>query len=290
MICKQCGFDVPEGIKFCTNCGAPMETETVSPAMAGTVAAGAGFGEAMSNQAMSNQTASSDPNVFEPLPGDEKPEEVFAPRRKEKSMAIRYLFGLVLCMCLHEISMLFLQYSIGWYGEVFNTLGHDYIATDRLMRIPVFLILGLVAFLIGRSKKKAGPIILLILAFLLSGAVAALTPQCVWFVEGNAKILEKVPVQGLIIGMGSATLVAFLIGLLGKPRKIWVHLIIMIGCFLLMTGFMFIWSWVSELETETRALGLLIEWVSLDFFATLAMPAIGLAGGWIKQIKLGTEE
>ena len=297
MICKRCGFDIPEGIKFCTNCGAPMEISEVSPVMAGAmsepmngpVMAGAA-GEPMNGLVMSEQTAPSDPNVFEPLPGDEELEEVFAPKRKEKAMAIRYLYGLILGLCLHEISMIFMDHSMGWYGMTFNALSVDYVAADRLLRVAVYLILGTMAILIGKTKKKAGPIILLILSVLMIGGFAALAPQSVWVVDGNADILEKVPVLGLIIGMGSATLVAFLIGLLGKPRKIWVYLIIMVGCFLLMAGFVFVWSFVTGLETDARAQGLLIEWVSMDFFATLAMPAIGLAGGWIKQVKLGTEE
>ena len=28
MICKHCGYDVPKGIRFCTNCGEPMPRET----------------------------------------------------------------------------------------------------------------------------------------------------------------------------------------------------------------------------------------------------------------------
>ncbi len=257
MICQQCGQEVPEGIKFCTNCGAAMIQQ----------------------------------EVFEPLPEEPKKEEetavVRARLQKEKPMAQRFLFGLVLCLCLHEVAMLFFQAVMNQFGQDYANLGEAIYHTARLLRLVVFLILGITAFAFGHAKsEKAGAVILLILSILTTGAYAAFMPQLLWLVEGQAKVVDLMPVLGTIIGLGSAFLIAFLIGVLGKPRKIWIYVIMILGCFILLGGFTFVWNWMPDLDTAVRSSGLVIGWLSADFFALLAMPAIGLSFGWIRKNKL----
>lgn len=275
MICKQCGQEVPDGVKFCTNCGYPM-MEAESPAPENVPVNMQNMGEPV-------------PMMVPPVPGDpddEAPAEVPAPKNSKNVMGLRFLYAAVLGMCLHEISVMFMQSFMNAYGQNYAYLSQSYIYADRLVRILFFLAVGTVAYFVGKAKKqKAGAIILLILTILLAGAAAVLGPQAVKLVEMPDR-LELVPFLGLNIGLGSAVIIAILIGVLGRPRKLWIYLIIMLGSFVLMGGFVFIWSYLGDMEVEMRAQGLLIEWISMDFFALAAMPMIGLAGGWVRQASL----
>ena len=240
MICKKCGNEFPDGLKFCPNCGEPAE----APDRASDVLDdGFGAGLPPVEPVMPERAEMPEPDE-RPVPPPEKP----APPREKKARKPERLFSRLAI----ERNYLLVYILAGIFQSLFSLLatplvgrlGATAISTYTVIQSPVsvvsLLIFGVtigMMLISHRVKKASGANIVAMI-----GAILALVFElgmifcCFFFGEGLLKIFisssnEEVVKAGVTMyrwfGVGALvmTIVAAAMGFLFHWKRFWVYML-----------------------------------------------------------------
>ncbi len=218
MICKKCGAEVADGLKFCTNCGEPLgEPEPMGP------------------------------EGYRPMPGEHtkkrRAERLLSRFEIERNYLLVYIIGGFVLSFYNTVASI----VAARLGETVLIAAHSVLASPvSFINIPIFIITVVFMVIAHQLKGKGGGNFIAMI-----GAIAALAVEllfvfsCFFFgkqILAMFNTAEAVVEMGISllrwigIGMLIFTLIAGALGFLFHWKRFWVYLLTHAGVLVISVG------------------------------------------------------